>query len=397
MLEAVKRSVVRLLVELWLETSRHSWRRRVRAKDSPHVHAAGTNPDRVLIAGDGAATGRGVVTHDLGLSGHLARSLSARTGRATDVDIMVAPDMTAVSCLDGLGRLDLGRFDIVLLALGANEALALAGLREWRLALDEVLADLEAKAPRATEIFLLPIPRFGINPHFPRFLARVIDREVDEMNAVTRGVLALRPRADLIPMALEEVYEPRGPHIYQVWAEAIADRISSTLDPGRPSAGGTDTRDELGRQSSLDRLDLQQDRDHVLDRLTETARQAFGTMIAAVTLVRSDVQIMKSTSGIEPIVLPRSEAFCDMTIRKASHFVIEDARLDSRFADYSMVRDEPAVRFYAGYPIESPDGQRVGALCIMDPEPRQFTLEDAAVLRSLAQGVQAHLWNGSLA
>lgn len=49
-------------------------------------------------------------------------------------------------------------------------------------------------------------------------------------------------------------------------------------------------------------------------------------------------------------------------------------------------------KFYAGYPIESPGGQRVGALCVMDPEPRRFTTQDSELLRSSAQGVQAHLW-----
>jgi GAF domain-containing protein len=76
----------------------------------------------------------------------------------------------------------------------------------------------------------------------------------------------------------------------------------------------------------------------------------------------------------------------------AAHSVIEDASLDTRYADYSVVAGEPGVRFYAGYPIESPDGQRVGALCIMDTEPRHVTPGNAVLLRSLAQRVQAHLW-----
>jgi hypothetical protein len=52
-----------------------------------------------------------------------------------------------------------------------------------------------------------------------------------------------------------------------------------------------------------------------------------------------------------------------------------------------------AVRFYAGYPIESPDGQRVGLLCIMDSQPRQFTTTDAAILRSRALQVQQSVWD----
>ena len=120
-----------------------------------------------------------------------------------------------------------------------------------------------------------------------------------------------------------------------------------------------------------------------------------GTSMAAVTLIRSDVQVMKAASGIDPIVLPRGEAFCDTTIRRASHFVIEDATLDSRYADYSTVTGETGVRFYAGYPIESPDGQRVGALCVMDTTPRHLTPQEAEVLRTLAHRVQERLWQST--
>jgi len=101
---------------------------------------------------------------------------------------------------------------------------------------------------------------------------------------------------------------------------------------------------------------------------------------------------MKSASGMEPTVLPRSESFCDTTIRRTGHLVIEDASLDSRYSDYTVVTGPPHVRFYAGYPLEAPDGQRVGALCVMDTKPRRFSEQDATALRNLAVSVQRHLY-----
>jgi hypothetical protein len=135
-LNFIHQTLARPLIGLWLGMSRHSWHRSIVANDSPHVHAPGTNPDRVLLAGDGAATGRGVSTHDLGLPGYLARSLTAHTGRATDVDIVVASDMTASKCLVALDGVALDRFDIVVLSLGANEALALTPVDTWVRGLD---------------------------------------------------------------------------------------------------------------------------------------------------------------------------------------------------------------------------------------------------------------------
>jgi GAF domain-containing protein len=385
----------RPLIGWWLTTSAHSWLRHVVATDSPHVHARGTNPDRVLLTGDGAATGRGVLTHDLGLPGYLARSLTAQTGRATDVDAVVDGDMTARSCLVALGDVDLDLFDIVVLSVGANEALALMSPGDWEDAVGALLDDVVTRSPAATKIFVLPVPLFGVNPHFPRHLARVVDRHVQTLNAVTTLRVAGLEGVEIVPVPKAGTFEIEGAHVYRQWAEGIALQISAALDPARMPVGSTEKEDEQGRQDALrtlENLNPVGEADVVLDDLTEQARRAFGTSIAAVTFIESDRQIMRAARGMDPASLPRSEAFCDTTIRRASHFVIEDASLDSRYADYSVVTGEPGVKFYAGYPIESPGGQRVGALCIMDAEPRHFTPQEAELLRHLAQGVQAHLW-----
>jgi hypothetical protein len=391
----LKQAVARPLIGWWLSTNADSWHRHVVAADSPHVHAPGTDPDRVLIAGDGAATGRGVITHDLGLPGYLARSLTEHTGRATDVDAVVAGDMTARTCLTALTDVDLDRFDIVLLSVGANEALALMSAGAWEESMGALLDDVVVRSPSATKVFVLPIPFFGVNPHFPRRLARVVDRQVQVLNAVTAQLTSRLLGVEIVPVAQAAKFVPEGAHVYRRWAAGIALRISAALDPDRVSAGSTEKNDEQGRQEALRALEGLAPgarADMVLDQLAERARRAFGTSIAAVTLIDSDVQIMRAARGIDAVELPRDEAFCDITIRRASHFVIEDASLDSRYADYSIVAGDPGVKFYAGYPIESPDGQRVGALCVMDTEPRRFTPQDAELLRSLAQGVQTHLW-----
>jgi hypothetical protein len=399
MFDLAQHVVARPLVSWWLTTSTESWRRVVVAADSPHVHARGTNPDRVLVAGDGAATGRGVLTHDLGLPGHLARALTDHTGRATDVDIVVAADMTAESCLAALAGTALDQFDIVVLTLGANEALALTGTSRWRSSLAALLADVQHRAPAATQVFLVPIPFFGANPAFPRPLGRVVDRHVQRLNAATESLVSRLSGVSVVPVDQSSAWEAEGAHVYQRWAEGIALRISSALDPARQQVGSTERDDEQRRQDALEALEASSapGADPVLDRLTEEARQAFGTPIAAVTLIHSDVQVMKSAVGMDPVVLPRDESFCDVTIRRSAHLVVEDASLDHRYVDFSVVEGEPGVRFYAGYPIESPDGHRVGALCLMDTRPRTFTDAEAGLLRSLALRIQEHLWRGPAA
>jgi GAF domain-containing protein len=54
-----------------------------------------------------------------------------------------------------------------------------------------------------------------------------------------------------------------------------------------------------------------------------------------------------------------------------------------------LVAGEPFYRFYAGAPLTYLDGIRLGALCVLDLHPRDFTLGDRAELAALADEVVA--------
>jgi hypothetical protein len=384
--------MARPLIRLWLRFSSRSWQRVVTARDSPHVHARGTDPDRVLLAGDGVATGRGVITHDLGLPGHLARSLSARTGHATDVDIVADRDMTVRTCAQALTDIDLFRYDVIVLSLGHNEALALMDPKAWHEGLAELLGEIKERAPASTKIFLLPIPVFGPRTQLPHALARVLDARAMTLDAITLELTDAIPGVTLLGDGGRFEFEAESSHVYRSWADGVAAQISAGLDPHRVRAGDTAAVDEADRQRALQALQaLGVTSDPRLDELTRSAKEAFGAGWALITLIHGDVMTMVSTTGVD-LVIPRDESFCDMTIRRTGHLVIEDACLDSRYERLPIVAGDLAMRFYAGYPLESPDGHRVGAFCVMDTNPRSFTPEDVSLLRSLALRAQDHLW-----
>jgi GAF domain-containing protein len=54
--------------------------------------------------------------------------------------------------------------------------------------------------------------------------------------------------------------------------------------------------------------------------------------------------------------------------------VVPDASRDDRFAGNPLVQFDPGIRFYAGVPILSPNGQPLGALCVIDRSPRSGDL-----------------------
>lgn len=225
--------VVRPLVELWLSTNPDSWRRQVVAGDSPHVHGPGITLDRVLLAGDGVATGRGVLTHDLGLPGHLARQLSALTGHATDIDVVVDQEMTVLSCEAAIAGVDLSRYDVVVLSLGHNEALALMSVKKWESGLRTLLAEVAECASGSARVFLFSVPSFGPRTHLPPALAAVVDRHAEALNRATRTVIAAFPQVSLIPVSAANEFERETATLYRRWAGSIAAQISEDLSLNR--------------------------------------------------------------------------------------------------------------------------------------------------------------------
>ena len=71
--------------------------------------------------------------------------------------------------------------------------------------------------------------------------------------------------------------------------------------------------------------------------------------------------------------------------------IVPDAAEDERFADSPFVTGEPYIRFYAGAPLVTGDGQALGTLCIMDRVPRQLTQSQQNALGVLGRQVVAQL------
>ena len=131
------------------------------------------------------------------------------------------------------------------------------------------------------------------------------------------------------------------------------------------------------------------------DRITRIAKRYFGVDICVVSLVDSVRQSFKSKQGIDASETAREISLCGHAILEEEAFVIEDALLDPRFADNPLVTGEPKVRFYAGYPVHSPDGRRVGTLCIIDRKPGHMSADGRQTLQEFAALVDDELQTAS--
>jgi hypothetical protein len=150
--------------------------------------------------------------------------------------------------------------------------------------------------------------------------------------------------------------------------------------------------DEPQRLAALRRLDLLDSPPEArFDVVTEAAARAFDVPIALVTLVDDSRQWFKSRHGLDAAETPRAVSFCGHVIASGAPLVVEDARADERFHDNPLVRDGPRIRFYAGQPLCTLDGARVGTLCLIDREPRRLDAAGRETLRALAAAVEDEL------
>ena len=150
--------------------------------------------------------------------------------------------------------------------------------------------------------------------------------------------------------------------------------------------------DETARLMSLHSLRiLDTPSEERFDRITRMGQRLFGVRICLISLVDSGRQWFKSKQALDACETSRDISFCGHSILGEGLFVIGDARYDERFHDNPLVTGAPHIRFYAGYPIHGPGGHRIGTLCLIDPEPREFSEEDAATLRDLAAMVDDEL------
>jgi signal transduction histidine kinase len=127
------------------------------------------------------------------------------------------------------------------------------------------------------------------------------------------------------------------------------------------------------------------------DDLVALASEICEVPIALVTLMDQDRQWFKATTGTEVRELPRAISFCGHAILQEGVFVVEDALEDPRFADNPLVLAPPNVRFYAGAPLESASGHRLGTLCVIDRVARRLTGLQGRALSTLSRQVVAQI------
>ena len=107
-----------------------------------------------------------------------------------------------------------------------------------------------------------------------------------------------------------------------------------------------------------------------LDEITAFASTLCDAPIALVSIVEEARQRFLARTGLDAEETPRDVSFCALAMLGDDIFVVPDACGDPRFADNALVTGPPHIRFYAGAPLIDSAGVPLGALCVIDTQPR---------------------------
>ncbi|MFB9862575.1 sensor histidine kinase [Rufibacter immobilis] len=136
---------------------------------------------------------------------------------------------------------------------------------------------------------------------------------------------------------------------------------------------------------------LDTEREEAFNDLVNLAASIFKVPIAMISFMDAERQWVKANTGPEIKELARELSFCNPTLESENIHEIPDTRLSFRFANNPVVTPENGIRFYAGAPLITKTGYRIGTLCILDMHPRSLTPEERVMLRTLADQVMPRL------
>lgn len=185
---------------------------------------------RLLIAGDSAAAGVGVIQQAQALAGRLVVNL-AQSFRVR-WQLVARSGWNTSDLIAGLQMLPETGFDVAVISCGVNDVAVNTATRHW-VGRQHALANLLETRFGARQIVLAPVPPMHLFPALPQPLRGYLGSRARHYNNELRSLLLTRPTLELVGPDVErpgqemasDGFHP-GASVYADWAHAVAVAIA---------------------------------------------------------------------------------------------------------------------------------------------------------------------------
>lgn len=142
-------------------------------------------------------------------------------------------------------------------------------------------------------------------------------------------------------------------------------------------------KNELKMLEKYGVLDASSDRS--LDRFTFMAAILLDVPMAVISIADATNIWYISRYGVKGEYVSRKNGLYTFGLNADACYFVEDTLKEECLRNNPMVTGDLGLRFYAGIPLISEEGHRLGSLCVMDRKSTEFTLEKRRLLELVAE------------
>ncbi len=133
-------------------------------------------------------------------------------------------------------------------------------------------------------------------------------------------------------------------------------------------------------------LDTPQEAEY--DEVVQLAAYMSGADAAAISLIDENRQWFKACVGTGVKEISRASSLCQYVVESGEPLIIDDLHKYKEYDQHPALQISPDLRFYAGFPLTTPDGYHLGTLCVFHNEPITLTIVQINGLATLARQIR---------
>lgn len=189
-------------------------------------------PLRLIALGESTVAGIGARTHETSLAGQLALALHRHARRSVDWTVVARSGINARQCRAELvPKLAGCRADVVVIALGVNDAIEFHTARRWSSDIETLIADVRAEVGDAL-VLLSGVPPLDYFPALPQPLSFVLGARSAALERASVSLTKTLKRVVHVPFQIDsdrrdDLFCADGFHPselgYSEWAKQLAE------------------------------------------------------------------------------------------------------------------------------------------------------------------------------